>query len=69
MNQMMYNQFYLENLYLPLTIFVAFPLVYDLMPKLKMSYASYALILVVTIRLADIYYTHRNCLNQEMQNI
>ena len=52
------HQFYLENLYLPLTIFVAFPLVYDLMPKLKMSYAAYALILVVTIRLADIYYTH-----------
>ena len=52
------HQFYLENLYLPLTIFVAFPLVYDLMPKLKMTYAAYAFILVVAIRLADIYYTH-----------
>ncbi|MDG1296985.1 MAG: hypothetical protein P8P48_07595 [Saprospiraceae bacterium] len=41
-----------------MTIFIAFPLVYDLMPKLKMTYAAYALILVVVIRLADIYYTH-----------
>lgn len=52
------HQFYLENLYLPLTIFVAFPLVYDLLPKLKVSHTGYLFVLVVIIRLADIYYTH-----------
>ena len=43
------NDFYLENLYLPLGIFIALPLVFDILPSLKFQYVLqilFALILV-----------------------
>jgi len=48
-------QFYMENLYLPLTIFIAYPLVFDVFPAIKGKYLIGILILVCIIRVAHIY--------------
>lgn len=50
-------KFYMENLYLPLTIFVAYPLAFDLLPALKGKYFLGILLLAGIIRLTHIYYT------------
>lgn len=53
------EQFYIENLYLPLTIFVAIPFLWKVMPSINPGYFSIALVLLVCIRIGDIYQTHR----------
>ncbi len=53
------ERFYMENLYLPLSIFVIFPLVFDVAPRFNRKQIIRALLLVLIIRIADIYHTHR----------
>ena len=54
------HQFYLENLYLPLSIFIAFPLVFDFADRFDPKFILPVLLLIVGIRLGDIYYTHHS---------
>ncbi len=54
------NQFYLENLYLPLALFAAVPLVFDVLPGLlSQRWMFVALGAVVALRVGHIYATHR----------
>lgn len=54
------NQFYLENLYLPLALFVAVPLVFDVLPALLTERGLFlALPLLVFVQLAHIYRSHQ----------
>lgn len=54
------NQFYLENLYLPLALFVAIPLVFDVLPGLLSAGGAFVSISLLTIfQLFHIYHSHR----------
>ena len=54
------NQFYLENLYLPLAVFVAVPLVFDVLPGLFTERGMFIVMpLLVLIQVFHIYQTHR----------
>lgn len=48
-------QFYIENLYLPLSIFVIIPIVFDLLPKLKRPQLIFLLLAILVIRCGHIY--------------
>lgn len=48
------TQFYIENLYLPLSVFVIFPIVFDIAPLLTNKQLLVAVSLIVLIRIADI---------------
>ncbi len=52
------DQFYIENLYLPLSIFIVFPLAFDIIGRIKPVYFSLIFSVFLIIRLADIYGTH-----------
>jgi hypothetical protein len=53
-------QFHIESFYLPLSIFIIFPLVYDFFPTVKnQKILVGALVLAFAIRLVDIGLTHR----------
>jgi len=55
------NQFYLENLYLPLALFAAVPLVFDVLPGLlPRRWMFAALGAVIALRIGHIYATHRS---------
>jgi hypothetical protein len=54
------NQFYLENLYLPLAVFVAVPLIFDVLPGLTSERGLFvALVLLTILQLSHIYRSHR----------
>lgn len=54
------NQFYLENLYLPLALMAAVPLVFDVLPAIKGGRWSIGLAgLLVIVSLSRIYQAHR----------
>lgn len=54
------NQFYLENLYLPLAVLVAVPLVFDVLPALLTEQGMFlALPLLVFFQVFHIYRSHR----------
>ncbi len=54
------NQFYLENLYLPLSLFVAVPLVFDVLPALLTERGMFwALPLLVFVQVVHIYRSHQ----------
>jgi len=48
-------KFYMENLYLPLSIFVAFPLAFDLFPSIGFKYFGFILLLGCLLRCTHIY--------------
>ena len=52
------ENFYMENLYLPLAVFVIFPLVFDLFVRLRYKILWPVLILILAIRITDIYFAH-----------
>jgi hypothetical protein len=52
------EQFYMENLYLPLSIFVIVPIVFDILPKLKANTALLLLGTLIGIRLICIWAAH-----------
>ncbi len=52
------DQFYIENIYLPLSVFLVFPLSFDIIGNIKPKYFSLILSVFLIIRLADIYDTH-----------
>ena len=53
------NQFYLENLYLPMTVFVAVPLIFDVLPGLLPSkWVIGPVVLIAFIGIVRIYQTH-----------
>lgn len=54
-----YEQYYVENLYLPLSFVLILPVVSDLLPRLKFTHGLVALALVAGIRLAHIYHRHQ----------
>lgn len=53
------QQFYIENLYLPLSIFVAIPFVFDILPLFSRQKVLWGLVLVFSIRLVGIYTAHQ----------
>lgn len=53
------QQFYIENLYLPLSIFVAIPFVFDILPLFSRQKVLWGLVLVFSIRLIGIYTAHQ----------
>ncbi len=54
------NQFYLENLYLPLALFTAVPLVFEVLPGLLSGQWIFIILAaVITIRIGHIYAAHR----------
>jgi len=54
------NQFYLENLYLPLAVFVAVPLIFDVLPGLTSERGLFVVLALLTIvQLFHIYRSHR----------
>lgn len=54
------NQFYLENLYLPLAVLVAVPLVFDVLPALLTERGMFlALPMLVFVQVFHIYKSHR----------
>lgn len=53
------EQFYIENLYLPLSIFVAFPLVFDVLPSWPQKKVLLGLAFVLLIRLVHIGFSHQ----------
>ena len=52
------EQFYIESLYLPLSFFLIFPLVFDHAHQLQKNHLWIGLSLVLVIRLAQIYAAH-----------
>lgn len=48
------EQFYIENFYLPLSLFVIFPLVYDVLPSLKLKVAVWSIVLLLILRIVHI---------------
>jgi len=52
------QQFYLENLLLPLTIFIAVPLAFDVLPTVPLRWAVGIVVLVVLVRVAHIGLAH-----------
>jgi hypothetical protein len=51
------QQFYIENFYLPLSLFVILPLVYDVLPSLRVRTAMCSLILLLILRITHISYS------------
>ncbi|MCB9306256.1 MAG: hypothetical protein H6565_06640 [Lewinellaceae bacterium] len=54
------NQFYLENLYLPLAIFSAVPLVFDVLPVLFPARFLTIIAILLAIRIAHIFLAHQS---------
>ncbi|QJX47062.1 hypothetical protein HMJ29_08985 [Hymenobacter taeanensis] len=52
------EQFYMENLLLPLTVFVAVPLAFDVLPGIPGRWAVAAVVLVVAMRVTSIGLAH-----------
>lgn len=52
-------QFYIENLYLPISIFVIIPFVFDLSKTLNKTKLSTLLVVIVLFRLVHIAYAHK----------
>lgn len=52
------EQFYIESLYLPLSIFIVIPLVFDYSDKISVKYVLIVLIICIGFRLSQIYITH-----------
>ena len=54
------NQFYLENLYLPLAMFVAVPLVFEVLPGLLPERQMFMALTIITgLQIFHIYQSHR----------
>ena len=49
---------YIENLYLPLSIFILFPLIYDVIPNYKYSVQKVLIIFIVFAGIIRIYFIH-----------
>lgn len=54
----MFEQYYMENLYLPLSLILILGLVWDFLPSLSPIYSRYILIGIVCIRLIHIFLSH-----------
>lgn len=52
------QQFYMENLLLPLTVFVAVPLAFDVLPGVPTRWALGAVVVVLAVRVVSIGLTH-----------
>ncbi len=53
------DKFYIESFYLMLGIFVLFPLVLEMLPRVKPSYAIVIIVSVFALRLNTIYHIHK----------
>ncbi|MEZ5008022.1 MAG: hypothetical protein R2753_07730 [Chitinophagales bacterium] len=54
------DQFYIENLYLPLSIFIIFPLVYEVLPSYNRKVSLFIFIAIVLSSITRIYYNHES---------
>ncbi len=53
------DQFYIESLYLPLSLFLIIPFVFEILPKFKLNQAVIAISIICLIRIAHIYTSHQ----------
>ncbi len=53
------NQFYIENMYLPLSIIVIVPVVFNVIPRLKAEHVLFGIILIALIRIIDIAHSSK----------
>ena len=59
------KDFYIENLYLPLSIFIAIPFVFDVLPRLEQKQLGYILfVLILATGLVRIYLNHDTYTNR-----